>query len=369
MAKSRTSARRPQQRLYSSQNIESLTNALDREFSDYVSTRRVPEADDRRGRERYLASLRRTVAANPFADMNTSDVSHAEGMPSVFGGGSVMDLVGLVRSRFTAGLTSPIRLGDGLYDFYPPELPAFGLWHARPYGPQSLVYAGTWPTNSSITLSVPQVGVGKFYSSASTFQNAGDRSARVWCGTYLPVDPSLHDSSHGEKDIVVWAEGTISYDYALSATPGPMWNGKPEAASAQVNILARLLRYSRQTGQLMADQDAILSYFAALSALDARLVPNGATSTKPGERKQIIGGPYAAWSTPPTNFSIELNNGKPRKLETDSIYLVAIVCEVILTGLAAGQAPAGLASAEVSAQMFLRRATLGIFAHDPSVPF
>ncbi len=367
MAKSRKSVRRPQ-RIHSTQNTEALEGMLDREFIDYVTTRRAPDPEDRRGRDRYLASLRRTVLSNPGVGAASAGDANSAGSQPVLGG-SVMDLIGLVRGKFTAGMLSPIRLGDGLYDFYPPELPAKGFWKRKPFAPPPLTYKVDSPPNSTISLSVPQVGSGRFYSSASTFQTPVDRYARVWCGTYLPIDPTLHDSAHGEKDVVVWAEGTLAYDYALSATPGPAWNAKSPAASAQVNILARLLRYSRQTGQLLAEQDAPLSYLAALPILHARLVPNGTTLTKPGDAQQIIGGPYAAWSSGPTAFSLELKHGTTRKLETDSTYLVAVVCEVVLSALAAGQGQAGIASAEVSAQLFLRLATLGIFDHDPKVTF
>lgn len=367
MAKSRKPARRSR-RTSSSKNAEALKAALDREFSDYVTTRRLPDPDDRRGRERYLASLRRRVLADPGVGVETAAVtSPAYSQPVL--GGSVMDLVGLVRRQFTTAILSPVRLGDGLYDYYPPELPALGFWHKRPFGPSPLTYKIDSPLNSTISLSVPQVGLGKFASIASTIQTPVDRAARVWCGAYLPIDPTLHDDSHGEKDVVVWAEGTIGYDYELSATPGPAWNGKPEAAQAQVNILARLLRYSRHTGQLMADQDAPLSYLASMSILHAHLAPNGVTTSKPGDVKQFIGGPYAAWSAGAAPFSLELGHGTTRKLETDSTYQVAIVCEVILSALGAGQGAAAVASAEVSAQMFLRVATLGVFAHDPKVPF
>jgi hypothetical protein len=50
-------------------------------------------------------------------------------------------------------------------------------------------------------------------------------------------------------------------------------------------------------------------------------------------------------------------------LETDSTYQVAVLCSVSL-GALSGPAPA---SAQVSAQMFLRLVTLGVFPHDPSV--
>jgi hypothetical protein len=72
------------------------------------------------------------------------------------------------------------------------------------------------PPNSSILLSVPQVGSGRFYSSASTFLTSVDRYASAWCGTVLPIAPTLHDAAKGPKDLVVWAEGTITYDYSLS---------------------------------------------------------------------------------------------------------------------------------------------------------
>lgn len=367
MVKSAKPARRSR-RTSSPENAEALKAALDREFSDYVTTRRLPDPDDRRGHERYLASLRRRVLSDSGVGVETAAAARpADSRPVL--GGSVMDLVGLVRGQFTSAILSPVRLGDGLYDYYPPELPAKGFWHSTPFAPPPLTYKFESPANSTISLAVPQIGVGKFHSSASTFQKQVDRSARVWCGAYLPIDPALHDPAHGEKDVVVWAEGTIGYDYALSATPGPVWNGRPVAASAQVNILARFLRYNRQTGQLMAEQDAPLSYLAAMSILEARLVPNGATMSKPGDVKQIIGGPYAAWSSGPAPFSLELKHGTTRKLETDSTYVVAVVCEVILGALGAGQGPAAIASAEVSAQMFLRVATLGVFAHDPKVPF
>ena len=88
-----------------------------------------------------------------------------------------------------------------------------------------------------ILFSFPQIGVGRFYASASTIQNPVNRFAKVWCGTLLPIDSNLHDAAHGIKDAVVWAEGTISYDYALSATPGSAWTGaRSEAAHAGVFV-------------------------------------------------------------------------------------------------------------------------------------
>ena len=49
----------------SSQISEALGNTLDREFEDYVATQSVPAVDDRRGRTRYEASLRRMALGRP----------------------------------------------------------------------------------------------------------------------------------------------------------------------------------------------------------------------------------------------------------------------------------------------------------------
>ncbi len=165
-------------------------------------------------------------------------------------------------------------------------------------------------------------------------------------------------------------KGTITYDYALSATPGPAWNSRPEAASANVNVMARLLRFNRQTGALMADPDAVLSYLAHRQILKATLLPNGLTTSPPFSPTPRVGGPYAAWSSGPASFAIDLQDGQTRKLETDSTYQVAVLCSVGLGALTAGQGPAAsVANAQVSAQLFLRLVTLGVFAHDPSVTF
>ena len=48
-----------------SQVSEALGITLNQEFDDYVATRSLPAADDRRARARYEASLRRMALAKP----------------------------------------------------------------------------------------------------------------------------------------------------------------------------------------------------------------------------------------------------------------------------------------------------------------
>ena len=374
MARKRVSSRRPH-RISSSQATEALRKALDQEFDDYVTTQSLPAQDDQRGLDRYMKSLRRMVLSSPNVAIRGNDSisdTNNDGLSAIFGE-HVMDmgLPSLLKSKFTAGMMSPIRLGDGLYDFYPPELPVKGFWQRKPFTTTfppsgSPPFQKDSPPNSSLMLTVPQVGSGRFYASASTFQTPTDRIAKAWCGTMLPIDPTLHDEVHGPMDVVVWAEGTISYDYALAATPGSAWNTRPEAATAQVDVNARLLRFDRRTGQPMyAADDFVLPFLASRQIVKASLFPNGVTTTTPLMSTHHIGGSYAAWSTGPDPFAIDLPNGKTRKLETDSTYQVAVVCSVQLSALS-GPAPA---SAQVSAQLFLRLVTLGIFPHDPGVPF
>ncbi|MDP2603664.1 MAG: hypothetical protein Q8S00_13880 [Deltaproteobacteria bacterium] len=374
MARKRVSSRRPH-RISSSQATEALRKALHEEFDDYVTTQSLPAQDDQRGRERYMKSLRRMVLSSPNVAVRGNDSisdTNTDGLSAIFGE-HVMDmgLPSLLKRKFTAGMMSPIRLGDGLYDFYPPELPVKGFWQRKPFTTTfppsgSPPFQKDSPPNSSLMLTVPQVGSGRFYASASTFQTPTDRVAKAWCGTMLPIDPNLHDEARGPKDVVVWAEGTIVYDYALSATLGSAWNTRPEAATAQVDIHARLLRFDRQTGQPTYPADAnVLPFLAFSRILNASLFPNGVTTSPPSSPTPHVGGPYAAWSSGPTSFAIDLPNGTTRKLETDSTYQVAVVCSVQLSALS-GPAPA---SAQVSAQLFLRLVTLGILPHDPSVPF
>jgi hypothetical protein len=261
MARRSGSIRRSKQ-IASSTITEALRNTLDREFEDYATTRSLPSPDDRRGRERYIASLQRMALASPHVGSHApsfsldaiSDDSHAHLGQHVMGGG-----FSVLKSKLTLGSMYPIRLGEGLYDFYPPELPPKGLFHRQPFT-QPFTHQKESPSNGTLLLSVPQVGSGRFYASGSTFERPADRDAKAWCGTLLPIDPKLHNDAEGPKNIVVWAEGTITYDYELSATPGAAWNTRPKAADARVNVLVRLLRFSRQTGQLMADPEAILSY-------------------------------------------------------------------------------------------------------------
>ncbi|RPI35707.1 MAG: hypothetical protein EHM54_07550 [Nitrospiraceae bacterium] len=351
---------------------EALRNTLDREFEDYVATRSLPAPDDPRGLERYAASLRRMALSSPDVGVRMGGSSGAPDTadrPATFDY-HTRDLTSLARAKLTISSMLPIhQLCSGLYDFYPPELPVRAFCNRKPFT-TPFTHQKESPTNSTILLSVPQVGSGRFYSSASTFQTPVDRYAHAWCGTVLPIDPALHDDAQGPKDVVVWAEGTITYDYALSATPGQAWNARPKAAFANVNVMARLLRFNRQTGALMADPDAILSYLAHSQILKASLVPNGVTTSLPSTPTPTVGGPYAAWSSGPASFAIDLPDGQTRKLETDSIYQVAVLCSVDLGALAAGQGPtAFVASAQVSAQLFLRQVTLGVFAHDPRVTF
>jgi hypothetical protein len=131
-------------------------------------------------------------------------------------------------------------------------------------------------------------------------------------------------------------------------------------------VQARLLRFDRRTGAptSMADPDAPISIWAYKQSVQASLVPNGQTTSPPSTTAPRVGGSYAAWSTGPTPFEITLRDGPGRKLETDSTYQVAVVCSVDLGALAG---PGAVASAEVSALMFLRLVTIGVFAHDPSV--
>jgi hypothetical protein len=130
-----------------------------------------------------------------------------------------------------------------------------------------------------------------------------------------------------------------------------------------VEIMARLLRFDRRTGQALNTPDQFVAgYLAAKEILNARLVPNSTTTSPTSAQNPSIGGSYAAWSSGPNAFAIDLPDGKPRKLETDSTYQVAVVCAVEINALS-GPAPA---SAQVTAQLFLRLATLGVLPHDQS---
>ena len=339
-----------------------LQTTLDREFDDYAATRERPALDDPRGHARYLENRRRMALASPVVGIEgaTTEPSTSPAQS----GQQLMGLSGFMKSSLSLKHLSPIMLGAGLYDFYPPELPPKGSWRRQPFK-TPFNHQKQAPANGTLLLSVPQVGSGRFYASATTLESPTDRYAQAWCGTVLPIDPNLHNEAEGPKDVVVWAEGTMTYDYALSGLPGPSWNSRPVAAAAQVDVLVRLLRYSRQSGQLLADPDAILSYLAGRRIMEASLTPNAATASPPSSSSAKVGGSYAGWSSGPTNFAIDLPHGRARKLETDSTYQIAVLCSVSLSALS-GPSPA---SAEVSAQMFLRLVTLGILPHDPSVPF
>jgi hypothetical protein len=360
MARARKAVRRARS-VVQTISDRALKDTLDREFDDAVATRTLPSPDDHRGRQRYLASLRRRALARP--DVSVEIVGDRQGAL-----GHVMDLSSLLKGRISLqSLLTPVRLGDGLYDFYPPELPVKGLWNRQPFR-TPFNHPREWPGNSTLLLTVPQVGAGRFYASASTLQVPSDRHAHAWCGTLLPVDPALHDAAHGPRDIVIWAEGTLTYDYALSAPPSPAWSVRPEAAKARVDVMARLLRFNRATGALMADPDAVLAYLAHRNIVAATLLPNGVTTSPPSSAKPSVGGPYAGWSSGPVSFAIDLPDGKSRKLDTDSTYQVAVLCSVSLDALAAGQgANAVVANVEVSALLSLRLVTLGVLPHDPKV--
>lgn len=356
-------------RINSPQNAEALRGALYQEFDDQLVTRSPPSPDDKRGHDRYLKSLSRLALSSHVVSAGGSEsITHADtnALQVVFGD-QVRDMgfPSLVKSKFARAVLTPLRAGDGLYDFYPPELPAKGFWQRQPFVNIFPSIQRATPTDGAILLSVPQVGSGSFYASAATFEKPTDRNAKVWCGVMLPIDPALHDAAHGPKDLIIWAEGTIAYDYALSALPGPAWNSRPEAATAQIDISARLLRYDRQTGQALFAPDAfLLPYLSHREILKASLHPNIATSSPPSSPTPSVGGAYAAWSTGANPFAIDWRDGQPRMLDTDSTYQVAVVCSVQLNALA-GPAPA---SAQVSAQLFLRLVTLGIVPHDPSTP-
>jgi hypothetical protein len=355
MAKRRESTKR--RRISSSQVVEAFSSTLSQEFDDFVATRSLPAADDRPGRERYAASLRRKVLST--ADLGSVGIEP----PTTDLGQHVMDLPAILKSNLTASLNSPLRLGEGLYDFYPPELPPKGYWHRQPFTkPQEFVFERVRPASSdAFVMKIPLFGPGRFYANAATLPTSTDRYAEAWCGILLPIDPNLHDAAHGPKDLMVWAEGTVDYDYTLSATPGADWNSRPEAADARVAIKVRLLRFDRQTNAPRFGVTDGASYVALHEILRARLLPNGVTSSPPSALMPSVGGPYAAWSSGPQPFTIDPAQGNTRKLDTDSYYYVAILCAAD-----AGALP-GPANAEVNAQMFLRLVTLGIFPHDPTV--
>ncbi len=347
---------------------EALSRTLEREFNDYATTQTLPAADNARERDRYLASRRRLALASPHVGIAGADIDNAERQGAF---GYVMDQHSALKGKLSLNaLLTPIRLGEGLYDFYPPELPPQGFVRNRKPFTEPYTLQRSDPATGALMLSIPQVGTGRFYASATSFSNPVNRYARAWSGTIVPIDPALHDDAHGPKDVVVWAEGTLGYDYTLSAPRGAAWDSQPAAAKATVNVMARLLRFSRHTGQLMADPDANLSYLAHREILDATLLPNGVTTAPPSAVKPSVGGPYAAWSSGPTSFAIDLRDGTTRLLATDSTYHVAVICAVSIDARAAGQgATAAIASAEASAQLFLRLVTLGVLPHDPKVTF
>ena len=358
---------RSSKRIVRSDIEESLNRTLEREFEDYTATRTRPEPDNARGRERYLASRRRMALASPHVGIGAfaETPGHDERQGAV---GYVMDLQKILKSGISLNSAlNPIRLGEGLYDFYPPDLPPQGFVRNRRPFTNNYSLPKSDPANGSLLLSIPQFGTGRFYASASSLSLPVDRFARAWAGTVVPIDANLHTNE--PKDVIVWAEGTMSYDYELTAPVGPAWNSQPAAAKASVNVMVRLLRYSRQTGQLLADPDAILSYLAHRTLVDATLLPNGVTTQPPSAIKPSVGGPYAAWSSGVTNFAMDYRDGKTRKLETDSTYQVAVLCSVSIEARAAGQGGGAVASAEASAQLFLRVVTLGIVPHDPKVTF
>jgi hypothetical protein len=224
-------------------------------------------------------------------------------------------------------------------------------------------------------ISAPQIDAGVFFSSVHTLNTPSSpivtpfkatRTAMAWSGTLITIDPRLHDVAHGSKDVVVWAKGTLGYDYTLAASPGRRWYSQPDAASARVAVMARLIRYDRQTGKLVAAAEEVPGYFATQTRLDATLVPNGTTTVPPSCPKPLVGGPYAAWSTGQDPFYLDLPDGQPRWLRTDSFYYVAVLCAASLEAKGAGPAPEDAASASVSATMHLQLVTLGIRPHDPS---
>ncbi len=187
---------------------EVLWNTLNREFEDYVATRSLPAPDDPRGLERHVASLRRMALSSPDIGVRTgwsADDPATADKPVTFDH-HTRGLTSLARARLAISSMAPIKLCSGLYDFYPPELPVKGFCSRKPFT-SPFAHQQESPTKSTILLSVPQVGSGRFYSSASTFQLPIDRYAQAWCGTVLPIDPTLHDSTQGPKDVVVWAEG------------------------------------------------------------------------------------------------------------------------------------------------------------------
>jgi hypothetical protein len=367
MSRKRQANSKRSKRINSSQSTEALRKTLHQEFDDHVATRFVPAPGDQRGRDRYLKSLRRLALSSPVVSVGGNDSipdASLNELVAVFGD-QVRDMgtPRLVKSKLTTSMQSPYRLGEGLYDYYPPELPPKGFSHRQPFASVFPTLEASSSPKDTILLSVPQVGAGSFFASAATLPNPIDRSAKVWCGVLLPIDANLHGDAQGPKDLIMWAEGTIAYDYALSATPGPVWNSKPEAATAEIYISARLLRYDRQTGQPRFAPDAfVLPYLSARQILKASLHPNGVTTSPPSSPSPVVGGSFAGWSTEARPFAIDWRDGETRLLETDSTYKVAVVCTVQLNALA-GPAPA---SAQVNAQLFLRLVTLGILPHDPN---
>ena len=367
MARTRKSARRIG-RINPSVAAEALDAALKQEFEDRVATATLPDPADRRGRERYAASMRRLALARPNVGIRRPDAAQGLSDPLPAFGQRVMDMASVAKKKLTIGALMPIKLGDGLYDFYPPELPFLNFFHAHPFAPPAFETRATNPANSSIAITVPQIGSGRFYASALSLTMANDRQATCWCGVMLPVDPNLHGDAQGPKDLVIWAEGTLDYDYALSAVPGAAWNTRPEAAMVTVDVNARLLRFDRRTGQVIVAADNFVgAYLAYRRLLHARLLPNATTTADPSKAAPSVGGPYAAWSSGPTPFTLGLHDGVTRLLDTDSLYSVAVVCSVGLSALAPqGTTPA---NAQVSAQLFLRLVTLGVLPHDPAVTF
>jgi hypothetical protein len=358
--------RRPK-RISASAAADGLRATLDQEFRDEMATRSLPKPDDRRGRQRYAESLRRlalsrlTVSA-PSAQSELNPDAAYQLAPAGF---TVRDLTSLGRGKLTMSLMPAIRLGDGLYDYFPPDLPHHSLWHSQPFE-NAFPHAVSDPPNGALLLTVPQIGVGRFYASASTLQSKTSTFAHAWSGVILPIDPHIHDAAHGPKEVVVWAEGTMAYDYALSAPVVPAWNTQPLAAKATVNVMARLLRY-KLTGERETDPDAVLARMSDVGFVDATLLPNGMTTSLPSSARPSVGGGYAAWSSQPTNFNLDATHQRPRILDADHTYQIAVVCAVSLSAWGVGQGPSAVAaSVQVSAQAFLRLVTLGIFELDSS---
>jgi hypothetical protein len=344
---------------------DGLRAVLDQEFRDEIATRSLPDPDDRHARQRYAESLRRLALARHTTSAPSAQSERSADAQCASAGLAVRDLTSVARGKLTISSTSALRLGDGLHDYYPPDLPHHSLWSSQPFE-NGFPHTVADPPNGALLLTVPQVGVGRFYASASTLQSKTSTFAHAWSGVILPIDPHLHDAAHGPKEVIVWAEGTMAYDYALSAPVVPAWNTQPLAAKATVNVMARLLRY-KLTGERETDPDAVLARMSDVGFVDAALLPNGTTTSVPSSARPSVGGGYAAWSNPPTNFNLDATHQRPRILDADHTYLVAVVCAVSLSAWAVGQGPSAVAaSVQVSAQAFLRLVTLGIFELESS---